>query len=392
MRRQMVSPNAGVFALASLAMLVAGCSSFGASGPSTQTMRSAEGEVYAESEIAVVDLDRAATRRMAEFNRSRSFAEIFGAAEDATLLIERGDVIEVSIWEAPPAVLFGSSPSPRTSGAISLAQNATIPAQRVDESGAIAIPFVGQVEVAGRTPRQVQHTIVSRLRGRAHDPQAIVRLIDNEASNVTVLGKVANTRRVPLTSRGERLLDVLAAAGGPTEDVEKTTVRLSRGNKAVTMPLDAVIIDPLQNVPLRADDVLTVFHQPYSFIALGAVQRSTEVPFEGGGLTLAQALGRIGGLREDRADIRGVFIFRLEDPETLTENVAASASATQAGKVPVVYRLNLSDPAGLFIAQDFAMKDDDVLYVSSAPGADLQKFLTAISNAALSTIAIGNSL
>jgi polysaccharide export outer membrane protein len=374
------------------AVLLAGCSSFGAAGPNTRAIANAGSDSQASADISVVELDRATTSRIAAFAQTRSFAEVFGDDRIDAPLIERGDVVGVTLWEAPPAVLFGATGASRSGDGQALAQSAVIPEQRVDNNGAIAIPFVGMVRVAGLTPLQVQIEIVNRLEGRAHDPQALVRLIDNQASNVTVLGKVASTRRVPLTARSERLLDVLAQAGGPTEDVEKTTIRLTRGSMAAIMPLDAIILDPSQNVTLHAKDVLTVIYQPYSFIALGAVARNAEVSFEGSGLSLAQALGRIGGLRDDRADIRGVFLFRFEDPAALDPAIAATAPSRADGKIPIIYRLDLSDAASFFVAQDFAMCDDDVLYVSSAPGADLQKFLSTLSNAALSTIAIGNSL
>lgn len=373
------------------AAVLAGCSSLGAAGPGTDAVRSVGGQNYAGANIAIVDLDRATTGRISSLAKARSFAEVFGDSSFGAPRIERGDIVGVTLWEAPPAVLFGAGDGAGASNA-SLAQSARIPDQPVNESGSISVPFVGMVPVAGRTPQQVQDDIVKRLRGRAHDPQALVRLVDNAASNVTVLGKVARTSRVPLTSRGERLLDILAEAGGPTEDIGKTTIRLTRGNIAAVMPLDSVILDPTQNVTLRADDVLTLIHQPYSFIALGAVGRNAEVPFEGAGLTLAQALGRIGGLRDDRADIKGVFVFRFEDGSALDQSVGASAQASADGRVPVIYRLDLSDAAGIFVAQDFAIRDDDVLYVSSAPGADLQKFLSTLSSVALSTIAIRNSL
>ncbi|QPC97725.1 polysaccharide biosynthesis/export family protein [Qipengyuania soli] len=381
----------GAVALSLLAITTAGCSAFGAAGPGTGAVRKLEGTSYANADIAVVDLDVAAADRLTEHRRATSFAQVFAGDPRITPLIESGDIVGVTIWEAPPAVLFGSVVPGGANGAMA-SQSSTIPEQPVDEQGNIAVPFVGKVAVAGRSPEDVQLEIARRLRGRAHDPQVLVRMLGNQANNVTVLGKVASTRRVPLTASGERLLDVLAAAGGPTEDVDKTTVRLTRGATAATMPLDAVILDPAQNVPLRANDVLTVIHQPYSFIALGAVAKNAEVPFEGSGLTLAQALGRIGGLRDDRADIRGVFVFRFEDPDVLPAQVADAGRRNPEGRVPVVYRLDLSDASSFFVAQEFAIRDDDVLYVSSAPGADLQKFLTTLSSAALSTIAIGNSL
>ncbi|AKQ43134.2 capsular polysaccharide biosynthesis protein [Aurantiacibacter atlanticus] len=376
-----------------LSLMLGGCYSLGAAGPRTGDVRDSQDATYDNADIEIVELNHAATQRIASFSQSQTFAEIFGNAQMAAPLIERGDLIDVTIFEAPPAVLFGTTASgARLTEDPMLAANASIPQQRVDEDGTISLPFVGSLGVAGRSPAQVQRDIVSRLRGRAHDPQAIVRLVENNASNVTILGDVAKTLRVPLTTRGERLLDILAEAGGPTEDVDKTTIRLARGITATTMALETIILDPSQNVPVQTGDVVTVIHQPYSFIALGAVQQSAEIPFEGSGLSLSQALGRVGGLRDDRADVRGVFIFRFEDPDALSAETLADARTTQEGKVPVIYRLDLSDASSFFVAQDFTMRDSDILYISSAPGADLQKFLSALSNAALSTIAIGNSL
>ena len=386
------SPLVRALAAVLLAMMVSACSTLGAAGPGTGTVRGAEDETYAAADIAVLDLDGETNARIATAREAQSFAQVFGDAEFVAPRLAKGDVVSVTLWEAPPAVLFGmqlSGAAPLESNA---AQGGSVPDQPVDETGAITVPFIGKVAAAGLTTTQVQDEIMQRLYGKANDPQVLVRLVDNQANNVTVMGKVATTRRVPISSRGERLLDVLAQAGGPSQEVGETTVRVARGNVAASMPLDSVILDPAQNIALRADDVVTVLHKPYSFIALGAITRNAEVRFEGSGISLAQALGRTGGLQEDRADIRGVFVFRFEDPSAIDPELLGQLQTTQDGKVPVIYRLNLSDAAGLFVAQDFQVRDDDVLYVSSAPGADLRKFLQTLSNVALSTIAITNAL
>jgi polysaccharide export outer membrane protein len=262
----------------------------------------------------------------------------------------------------------------------------------VNDAGTINVPFAGEVEVAGRTTTQVEKEIVARLAGRAHQPQAVVRMVQNEARNVTIVGEVGASRRVPITARGERLLDVLASAGGPRQPVSKTTVQLSRAGVTTSMPLDAIIRDPAQNIRVQPDDVVTVAFQPYSFIALGAVSQNAEVPFEGAGLTVAQALGRIGGLRVDSADIGGVFIFRLEDPAAVDPAILHDVRRMDDGRIPVIYRLNLREPASFFAAQSFAIRDDDLLYVSTALGADLQRFVSTISSVAFSTIAIGDAV
>ncbi len=374
-------------------LALSGCGTLGSAGPSTGAIKKSGGEIVAGNEIQVIELNDQSIQRTMAAHNNVSFAEIFGESQQASTVIGRGDVLEIAIWEAPPAVLFGSTTIERRGSSNgSLAQTSTVPQQMVGDEGTVTVPFAGAITVAGMTTAQVQREIVRRLAGRAHSPQAIVRLIQNETRNVTVLGEVAGSRRVPLSAKGERLLDIIAAAGGPRNPVGKTTVQISRGTSVATMALDTVIRQPSQNIVIQPGDVVTVLFQPFSFIALGAVTQNAEIPFEGSGFTLSQALGRVGGLRDERADVRGVFIFRLEDPAALELGKAALARATNDGKVPVIYRLKFSDPSSFFTAQNFAIRNGDVLYVSNATGADLQKFLTALSNVALSTIAITNAV
>lgn len=378
--------------VALLLLLATGCSTIGGSGPSAKAIgRAARPGTAADRGISVVPLDEATARRAAAFARAQRFADVFGVVAPTSTVIGVGDVLDIAIWEAPPAVLFGATPPGANIGS-AIAQSAGIPQQVVGEDGTITIPFVGSIAVRGSTPQAVARMIVTRLAGRAHSPQAIVRLAQNDSRAVTVMGEVGATRRMPLTPRGERLLDALAASGGSRQPVAKTTVQLTRAGRTAAMPLDAIVRDPAQNVMLQAGDVITAIFQPYSFIALGAVGQNAEVPFEGGGISLAQALGRIGGLRDDRADVRSVFVFRLEHPEVLDPETARTARRTAEGLVPVVYRLDLGQGASFFTAQDFGIRDRDVLYVSNAPIADLQKFLNIVSSAAFSVTGINNAV
>jgi polysaccharide biosynthesis/export protein len=44
----------------------------------------------------------------------------------------------------------------------------------------------------------------------------------------------------------------------------------------------------------------------------------------------------------------------------------------------VVYRIDLTDPRSFFVMQSFPISNKDVLYVSNAPAAELQKFLNLV--------------
>lgn len=370
----------------------AGCTSLGASGPTTSAIRASAGSPLADARIQIVEVNDEVARRVIASNSSLLFSETLGEGQPIGNLVGNGDVLDISVWEAPPAVLFGSASGDlRISNANASAMRSTaIPEQMVDNNGRIVIPFVGTVPAAGRSTRQIETEIVSRLSGKAHDPQAIVRVVRNASANVTVVGDVSGSTRIPLTSRGERLLDVLAGAGGVRQAVGKTTIQISRGNRTVALPLEQIIRDPAQNIRMQPEDVVTAYFQPYSFVAMGAAGANSEILFESTGITLAQALGRIGGLRDDRANPRGVFIFRLEDPAALDPAVAQSARTTPDGKVPVIYRVDLSNPASFFVAQGFPVRNKDVVYVSSAPVTDLQKFVNIVSSMAFSIIGVTN--
>lgn len=375
-------------------MILSGCATLGASGPTASGVKNANGrELSASGQIRVVDLDDATARRVIAAGRSALFSEALGDGHPFGAVIGKGDVLDIAIWEAPPAALYGSaSGDPRITSSGSTARGTSLPEQMVDTAGQISVPFVGRVSAAGRRPADVEREIVTRLRGLAHDPQAIVRLARNATANVTVVGDVASSGRVPLSPKGERLLDVLAAVGGVKQPVGKTTIRISRGRAVAALPLEQVIGDPSQNIVMQADDVVTALFQPYSFTALGAIGNNAEIPFEGTGMTLSQALGRIGGLRDERANVRGVFIFRLEDASALDVPPGTELRTTPEGKVPVIYRVNLKDPASFFVAQGFPIRNKDVLYVSNAPIADIQKFVNIVSTLAFSVAGVANVL
>jgi polysaccharide export outer membrane protein len=360
------------------------CASLPTSGPSTREVQAATA-----TGIAVVDVDDAVVQRLLARRTGRLFSEVFPGSPPHDQIVGPGDVIEVSVWEAPPTLLFSlgggtsflsstgsGSASYALPGAGTTSSVTTLPQQMVGVDGGIYVPFAGTLEVAGKSLLQIEAEVTRRLEGKANKPQVLVRLVGNNTASVTIVGDVTNSVRMALTPRGERLLDALAAAGGTREPLDKITLQLTRGSSVHSLPLATVIRDPRQNIALQPGDVITALYQPLSFTAMGATGRNDEVKFEATGISLAQGLARAGSLLDARSDAKGVFIFRLEaDP-----GVAAPEGATAAPRapVPVLYRFDLKDPKAFFLVQNFPMEDRDVLYVANAPTAQLQKFLNLV--------------
>ncbi|NUT00768.1 MAG: polysaccharide export protein [Sphingomonas sp.] len=378
---------------ASLAL--SGCSTGGASGPSRARIMKAGDQTIESAGIKIVDVNDTVARQVSSANQTPLFSQALGEGVAEPTIIGPGDVVDISIIEAPPAVLFLgtlSSTQLSTNDAVrptTVSSGLQLPQQMVDQNGRLTVPFAGSVPAAGRTPQDIERDIKARLRGKAHDPQVVVRRVTNATSTVTVLGEVAQSGRVPLSAKGERLLDALATAGGATQPIAKSVIQVTRGDRTLALPLRTVVSDTRQNVILQPGDVVTVYFQPYTFTALGATGSNAEIPLEATEVSLSQALGRVGGLQDNRADIKGVFVFRFEDPRALDPNLIAGARTTPDGRIPVIYRVDLTNPATFLVAQTFPIKNKDVLYTANAPLTDFAKFVNIIASMTYTVVNLG---
>ncbi len=372
-----LKPVASVCAL----LLLAGCGALPSSGPSVSDVRSGAYDDDASNYLLVdVDLrsiDQLAALRPTGMYDSFGDGGAYSAAPDLTIGV--GDAVAVSIWEVGGAGLFGGGASALRGTAADIgaadvgASSATVPSQIVSADGAITVPFAGRVQVAGKTPAQAEAAIRGRLEGKAMEPQVLVTVLSSVSGSVSVMGEVTGGARIPLSVRGDRLLDVIASAGGIRTAVHETTIQLTRDNRTASAPLQALLDDPRENVFARPGDVITVSRETRTFTVLGAAGQNAELPFTSAVMTLAQAMGRSGGLIDSRSDAEGIFIFRFEQPQIARGLDPRSPLVERGQPVPVVYRLDLTDPRGYFYAQRFALRSGDVIYVSNAPLTELQK-------------------
>ncbi len=358
-------------AVALAGALLGACQPFGPSrGDFNQIGRIVPGNAGSSIEVIKVGADTAVQLATPA---TPSFAQVLSEARPVGTTVGVGDALELTIWEAPPATLFGAATTDTRIGtAIATARPTTLPELLVGPEGTINVPFAGIIPAANRTLREIEIDIVRRLQGRANAPQALARVVRNATATVTVVGEVSQSARLPLTPRGERLLDVIAQAGGVKAPVNQTTIQVTRGPNSYRMALSDIIERGENNVVLARDDVVTALFQPYSFTVLGAAGRNDEIRFEAMGITLSQALGRIGGLRDGKADPRGVFLFRWQPPEQ-----------PGAPMRPVIYSFDLKDPAVFFLAQQFKIKDQDMIFITNSPVAELQRFVNIVASTIL---------
>ncbi|MBB4409288.1 MULTISPECIES: polysaccharide biosynthesis/export family protein [Agrobacterium] len=282
--------------------------------------------------------------------------------------LRRGDVIDITVLDTGEDGLF----SPTQSKTLNLGRFT------VDQSGSVNIPFVGKQRVVDSTPEGLQSQVVAGLKGSAVNPQAVVTVVDKPTSAVMLSGAVKNPGKITLTARQERVLDALNQAGGPTVAPGAATVTVVRGSHRASAPLDRVMREDRQNIRLSPDDQIMIDGDAASYTALGAFKSAGEFQFEAGKLTLAQAVGRAGGLLDDRADARNVYVFRNEiiQVPSATAPGAKGPVATATTMRPVIYHVNMRDASSIALMQLFQMQKGDVLYASNAPLVDSAKLLT----------------
>src|SRR3984885_10270764 len=297
-----------------------------------------------------------------------------------TQVVGVGDILNISIFEAAPGGLF----TPGTASGARPGNFVDLPPQAVDQKGSIYVPYAGEIPTAGRTIPDIQQAVVARLRNRAIEPQVVISLNQQHSSVVSVLGDVNTPGVLALNSVGERLLALIARAGGPKYEAIESYVTLQRDGKRVRVLLSRVVHDPNENIFIRPNDVIFVTHEAPSFTALGALNQNvfgfnSEIPFDVETLTLTQAMGKAGGLNDQQSDPGEIFVYRYEERPFL-ERLGGATQRFIQDKIPTIYRINLRDPSGLLLSSAFQMRTKDVLYIANAKVVDYYKLLTLINN------------
>jgi polysaccharide export outer membrane protein len=279
-----------------------------------------------------------------------------------------GDTVSVTIFESAAGGLFTSEGGLRSGNFV------TVPNQAVDEKGFIGIPFAGAIRALGRTPSEMREEITSKLAARALEPQVVVSLAEQNTSLLSVLGDVRAAGRFRASASGERIVDAIARAGGPASQGYDMWVTLERKGLRASVPFGALVYEPANNIYALPNDIIYLFSQPQTFVAFGASGFQGQFRFDAWQISLAEAIGKQGGLNDALADPSAVFLYRGE-PRQVAMQLGVDVSPFKGPIIPMIYQIDLRDPSSYFLTQSFQMRNKDVIYTSNSPAVETSKFL-----------------
>jgi polysaccharide export outer membrane protein len=289
------------------------------------------------------------------------------------------DVVSIVVWDYGElgGQALPSQATVGTGGAVSTASGTSGGGggRVVDPSGNVYVPLIGKVRAQGRTLNEFRQELIRRFSAYIKDPQIEINVVAYRSQKVFVAGEVGLPGVVPITDQPLTLVDALSQVGGPTEEADFYDVRLTRGDKRVSLNIDRLYFDgdTKINVLLQDGDVISVPDKlDRKVFILGEVGNSSggnqarAYVMRRGRMSLTEVLADAGGINPFTGASTQVYVLRTNP------NIE---SPTQAASNPLVYRLDARNPDSLVLADQFPMQARDVVFVNPTGPAVIGRFI-----------------
>ncbi len=212
--------------------------------------------------------------------------------QDGNYQLGAGDVIRITVFQNPDLTIE----------------------TRISESGEITYPLLGSVSVGSLSIAEAERRIARQLQdgGFVLKPQVNILVVQMRGHQVSVLGQVNRPGRYPLELANMRLADILALAGGITQNGADMVILVGERDgrqTRVEVDLPAMFISGRmeQNLPVYNGDTIYVHRTP-QFYVHGQVNRPGNYRLERN-MTVMQALATAGGLTL-RGTVKGLSLYR----------------------------------------------------------------------------------
>lgn len=271
--------------------------------------------------------------------------ELRNELSDYEYTVGIGDVLSIVVYDHPELTI-------PTGGERSAVEAGNI----VRSDGTIFYPFIGRVNVEGKTTEEIRVQLTRGLADFLTEPQIDVFIAAYNSKRFHVTGAVSSPGSVPVTNVPMTILDAVTEVGGPTDNAFWHEMLLFRNGTEEQLSLYSLLSegDQRQNRLLRDGDLLHFPSADNQGVAmLGQVRSPGNLRMNRERLSLTDALSRAGGVNEQTAEPSGIFVLRRNAPGE--------------EKLATVYQLDISNAIAFAMASNFQLEPKDVVYVTTAP-------------------------
>lgn len=351
-----------IFNAAVAGLIIGGLSSCGLprAGPSKQQLLAGSQDRKGDALVVVIDAD---VIEKTKFTKTLSFGpEFSNAGSINTDVIRAGDQLLLTVYENVQAGVLGTTGVP-----------STINNLQVDQSGFIFVPYAGRIKSAGSTIEIVRRRIEKNLADQTPDPQIQLARSTGIGASVTIVGAQAQGV-FQIDASSTHLSSMLARANGTRGEPETTIVKVTRGQKTGSIWLADLLTDPANDIHLRPGDRILLETDKRRYSVFGEIGTGLKT-FSKPEMTLFDVIVSNGGIKSTTGDPRGVFVLRNEIPRI------ASLFYDEPNYVDskrIMYVFNLLQPNGIFLANEFQIRDGDIVYVTEAPYSQYSKLIRTL--------------
>lgn len=309
---------------------------------------SARADIYAINAETLTKLSDEETARQASLRKQRPHLN----GGNYQYVIGPQDILRITVWDHPEL----NNPAGVTSEA---AQGRV-----VNNDGSLFYPYVGMIQVAGKTVQQLREYLEKQLARALTNPQVDVAVQGFRSQRVMVTGELKTPGLLPITDIPMYMADAVSLAGGVTPNADLTNATLVRDGQTYPIDLYALFYhgDLSQNALLRQGDAVHVPERSWNkaFI-MGEVMRPASLPMPRGKYTLSEALSDAGGASQVTSDSSQIYVIRR-----------ATDGRSQ------IYHLNAKRPDALALADSFFLRPRDVIFVDAASVTRWNRVVTQI--------------